>query len=311
MMLNGKVAHRSVSQEEGCSTLTDRQLLERFVRSCDEAAFETLVERYGPMVLGVCRRVLGDATDADDAFQATFLVLVRKARTIAMPDLLGNWLYGVAYRIARKARAQRAKRAQQKQPTAAMTSTDPLMEAALRELQAQLDEELERLPTKYRAPLVLCYLEGLSNREAAERLGWPIGSISHRLARGREILRQRLQDRHPNASYLVLGALPMWAIASSETLTRLQDLALRAAMRLAREEEIAGLISPTVQTLYTQALKEMAAAGRTRVSLLVLGALLILAVGGGAVSWSLLSPSSAPTAATSSCHHDGATDQTE
>ena len=140
-----------------------------------------------------------------------------------------------------------------------MTSTDPLMEAALRELQAQLDEELERLPTKYRAPLVLCYLEGLSNREAAERLGWPIGSISHRLARGREILRQRLQDRHPNASYLVLGALPMWAIASSETLTRLQDLALRAAMRLAREEEIAGLISPTVQTLYTQALKEMAA----------------------------------------------------
>jgi RNA polymerase sigma factor (sigma-70 family) len=305
-MQNGKGSHCPVVQERGCAVLTDRQLLERFVTGGDEAAFEVLVERYGPMVLGVCRRVLGDATDAEDAFQATFLVLVRKARSISMPDLLGNWLYGVAYRIARKARAQRAKRAQLKQPTAAMTSTDPLMEAALRELQAQLDEELERLPTKYRAPLVLCYLEGMSNRDAAERLGWPIGSISHRLARGREILRKRLQDRHPNASFLLLGALPMYAIASSETLSRLQDLALRASMRLAQDEEISALVSPTTQSLYEQTLKDMAAAGWKKVALVGLAALVLL-IGGGTIAWNTLSPAQATT--TSSCHHDASGDQ--
>jgi RNA polymerase sigma-70 factor (ECF subfamily) len=141
----------------------------------------------------------------------------------------------------------------------------------------------------------------MSNREAAERLGWPIGSISHRLARGREILRQRLQDRHPNASYLVLGALPIWAVASSETLSRLQDLAVRAAMRLANDEEVTGLISPTVQALSQQTLKEMASAGRTRVTLLVLGALLLF-TGVGTVGWSVWAPARAPAA--TSCHHD-------
>jgi hypothetical protein len=223
-----------------------------------------------------------------------------------MPDLLGNWLYGVAYRIARKARAQRAKRAQQKQPMAAMTSTDPLVEAALRELQAQLDDELERLPTKYRAPLVLCYLEGMSNREAAQRLGWPIGSISHRLARGRDILRKRLQDRHPSASYLVLGALPIWAMASSETLGRLQDLALRAGMRMARDEIIDSLVSPSAQTMSEQALKEMAKAQGYRVALYIAGTAVVLLTL-ASVGWALFTPSQSPspspsTPGATSCH---------
>jgi RNA polymerase sigma factor (sigma-70 family) len=290
---------------EDCASQTDRELLARFVTRCDETAFEMLVQRYGPMVLGVCRRILGDATDAEDAFQATFLVLVRKARTIARPDLLGNWLYGVAYRIARKARAQRTKRAQQKQPLAPMTSPDPTMEAALHELQAQLDEELEKLPTKYRAPLVLCYLEGMSNREAAQRLGWPIGSISHRLARGRQILRQRLQDRHPSASYLVLGALPIWAVASKEALARVQELATRAALRLAENETTDGFLSPTVRALYNQTLKEMAVRQRNRVVLLVVGAilaLLALTLGGFSVAEAVSLSSTGSTPAGASCH---------
>ena len=305
MMPMKELSSNPAAQDQGYPPLSDRQLLTRFVTSCDQTAFEVLVQRYGPMVMGVCRRILGDATDAEDAFQATFLVLVRKARTIARPDLLGNWLYGVAYRIARKARAQKAKRAQQKQPLAAMTSPDPTVEAALHELQAQLDKELEKLPTKYRAPLVLCYLEGMSNREAAQRLGWPIGSISHRLARGREILRQRLQDRHPNASYLVLGALPIWAVASKETLARVQELAIRAAMRLANDEALDGLVSPTVQALSDQTVKEMAAGHRSRVALLVIGvlvALLTLAASGWSVVEAVSPLSSSSTPAGASCH---------
>jgi RNA polymerase sigma factor (sigma-70 family) len=268
----------SVPQDRGSPTAggpTDRQLLARFAQSGDGAAFELLVRRYGPMVLGVCRRVLGDATDADDAFQATFLVLVKKAPSIAQPELLGNWLYGVAYRVARKARAQRAKRAQQKAPTAAMSSPDPLVDAVLRELHEQLDEELERLPNKYRAPLVLCYLEGLSNREAAQRLGWPVGSISHRLARGREMLRQRLQDRHPNASYLVLGALPLFVAASAEVLPHLHSLALKLA-RTEADDAAEAAVSESVRSLTEQVVKEMSPARRPGVTLAVVGVLLAL-----------------------------------
>jgi RNA polymerase sigma factor (sigma-70 family) len=143
---------------------------------------------------------------ADDAFQATFLVLVRKARVIARPELLGNWLYGVAYRVAVKARVQRrsAKRIRKAGPATALG--DPLSEVTQRELRSILDAELNHLPEKYRAPLVLCYLEGKTNQQAAHMLGWPTGSISARLARARELLRRRL----------VSHGLPREAQASGE-----------------------------------------------------------------------------------------------
>jgi RNA polymerase sigma factor (sigma-70 family) len=316
MMTHGMLSPSPVTQDGSSASpldgLTDRQLLERFVKNCDETAFETLVKRYGPMVLGVCRRVLGNADEADDAFQATFLVLVRRASTIEMPDLLGNWLYGVANRIARKARAQLAKRSQQKTPMTAMSSTDPLLEAALRELQAQLDEELEKLPVKYRAPLVLCYLEGLSNREAAQRLGWPVGSISHRLARGRDLLRRRLQDRYPNASYLVLGALPIWAVASSDALSTLTELVVRLGMDQARDGATTSVISPSVQamtrsvqTLTDATLQGSVVARSSRTTLIALAALAALTVAAltgwsasGGVPWA---PSTTATPS-SSCH---------
>jgi RNA polymerase sigma factor (sigma-70 family) len=170
-------------------------LLEKFARRRDGSAFETLVKRHGPMVLAVCQRVLQNSQDAEDAFQATFLVLVRKAGSIGQPELLANWLYGVAYRTALKARASAARRSEHERQAVSMPTSDPLLDVAWRELRALLDEELSRLPEKYRAPLVLCYLQGKTNEEAARQLGWPIGSMSARLARGREMLRDRLASR--------------------------------------------------------------------------------------------------------------------
>jgi len=172
----------------------DGQLLDRFVHAQDQAAFTALVERHGPMVLGVCRRVLHDEHDAEDVFQATFLVLVRKARALNQYGSLGNWLHGVAYRLALHTRADIARRRIRERQVAEV----PECSAANRdwqELSGELDAELERLPFKYRAPVVLCYLEGKTNTEAAEELSWPVGTVKIRLARARELLRGRLSRR--------------------------------------------------------------------------------------------------------------------
>jgi RNA polymerase sigma factor (sigma-70 family) len=174
---------------------SDRHLLEQFTRRRDETAFAVLVQRHGSLVLGVCRRVLKDVHDAEDAFQATFLILVRKAGSIAQPELLANWLYGVAYRTARKARTDAARRRHHERRALSRSMIDRLPEAAWRELRAVLAEELARLPDKYRAPLVLCDAQGLTHEEAAQQLAWPIGSMSARLARGRKMLRERLAGR--------------------------------------------------------------------------------------------------------------------
>ncbi|MBI1917228.1 MAG: sigma-70 family RNA polymerase sigma factor [Planctomycetes bacterium] len=192
----------ALGQRPGPATanLTDRELLDRFLRQQDKTAFAALVQRHGPMVLGLCRRILDHEQDAEDAFQATFLILVRRAGSIANPDLLGSWLYGVAYRTARKARTQAARRRKQERQVASVTAAEePPVDHAWRELRSALDAELNRLPDKYRLPLVLCYLEGLTNEEAARRLGWPAGSMSYRLARGREMLRDRMQGRNRQA----------------------------------------------------------------------------------------------------------------
>lgn len=179
---------------------TDGQLLERFVGRRDDLAFEELVRRHGPMVLGVCQRVLGNAHDAEDAFQATFMVLVRKARSVVPRELVGNWLYGVACRVALDAqgRANR-RRAREKQvvdmphpTTAAPADAD---------LRPVLDLELSRLAEKYRVPIVLCDLEGRSRKDVARQLGVPEGTLSSRLATGRKQLAARLTRRG-----LALGA---------------------------------------------------------------------------------------------------------
>ncbi len=216
-MVNGQLGQTlpQLGFGRNCKDLSDGQLLERFTSFQDEAAFATLVQRHGPMVLGVCQRLLNEPHDAEDAFQATFLVLVRKAGTIAQPDLLANWLYGVAYRIAIKARATAARRREHERQAALMPLADPIPNVAWRELRTVLDAEMNLLPEKYRAPLVLCYLEGLTNEEAARKLGWPTGSMSGRLSRGRELLRKRLIRRGLTLSAGLLALLLSKSSASA------------------------------------------------------------------------------------------------
>jgi RNA polymerase sigma-70 factor (ECF subfamily) len=190
----------------------ERALLERFVSLRDEASFAALVARHGPLVLGACRRVLREPHDVEDAFQATFLVLVRRAGEVRDPGRLGPWLYGVARRVALRARADAQRRREherdcdiQSEPVAPEAPTDQ------HDLFAVLDAEVERLPARFRAAVVLCDLEGLSYAEAAERLRCPQGTVQSRLARGRERLRDRLSRRGLAPAGIVfplVGSLP-------------------------------------------------------------------------------------------------------
>src|SRR5262249_44852963 len=163
--------------------LTDRQLLRRFTRQRDEAAFALLVKRHGALVLGVCRRVLQQSEDAEDAFQATFLVLARKAGSAGWHDSVGNWLYEVAYRLARKLKCAAARRqtreALMPHPPEPMPPSTPS-----HDLSALVDEELHRLPSKYRAALLLCYAEGRARDQAAQELGWSRRTLQRRLEQG-------------------------------------------------------------------------------------------------------------------------------
>jgi RNA polymerase sigma factor (sigma-70 family) len=154
------------------STVTDGQLLDRFVRHRNEAAFSALVERHGPMVMGICRRVLCNSHDAEDAFQATFLVLVRRSKDIARPGLLANWLYGVAYRTAAKAKADvLRRRTREAQAASNHQANAPGDQDLWNDVRPILDEEINLLPVKYRTPVVLCYLQGKTNEEAARQQG--------------------------------------------------------------------------------------------------------------------------------------------
>jgi RNA polymerase sigma factor (sigma-70 family) len=174
---------------------SDGNLLERFVAHREETAFAELVRRHGPMVLGVCRSVLHNWHDAEDAFQATFLILARDAAAVRRGEALGGWLYRVAYHFATKVQARAARRRRHEARTTDGHAPDPEFDMTVRELRAVLHAELDRLPDKYRTPLVLCYLEGKTHEEAARQLGWSKGTVRGRLDRGREHLRRRLVRR--------------------------------------------------------------------------------------------------------------------
>jgi RNA polymerase sigma factor (sigma-70 family) len=173
----------------------DKALLESFLTDRDETAFEEIVARHGPMVLGACRRLLGNPHDADDAFQATFLLLVRRAGQLRDADRLGPWLYGVAIRVAAKARAREARRRRGLKAVSVDLASPSTPAFELHDIRPILDAELSKLSTRHRDVLVLCLLEGLTAEEASQHLSCPLGTVKSRLARGREALRGRLSSR--------------------------------------------------------------------------------------------------------------------
>ena len=188
----------------GTPDVPDRDLLARFVASRDEEAFAEIVQRHGPMVLAVCRRVTGRPHDAEDAFQAAFLVLARRAGHVGRPELLANWLYGVACRTALEARAAR-RRAEDRVVPAAPEPTAPPPPDDVTDLRRVIDEELSQLPDKYRTAVVLCDLEGLPRAAAAARMGIPEGTLSSRLAHARKVLAERLARRGVTATAAAMG----------------------------------------------------------------------------------------------------------
>jgi RNA polymerase sigma factor (sigma-70 family) len=240
---------RQAALGHDCTEPADVELLDRYVGLRDEAAFEALLRRHGPMVLGVCRRILANSADAEDAFQATFLVLIRKAGTIRPPGLVSNWLFGVARNTALKARAMIHKR-QAKEKEAGAQPKTPVCLEAWQQVQALLDEELSRLPDKYRVPLVLCDLEGMTAKEAARHLGWPEGTVTTRLGRGRRMLAKRLTGHGITFSAGALAAL----LAQNAAFAGVPAPLFAATMKIAA---CSSLISIPVATLTEGVLKAM------------------------------------------------------
>ncbi len=188
---------RTVAAVQHCRDKTDAELLTRFVADGEDAAFSVLVQRHGPMVMAVCRRVCGDAHLAEDAFQATFMVLAQRARSIRKMGFLAGWLHAVAQRLAGKAKVRHKMAAMDRRPPGVidMRQSEPLDELTLQEVRTVLDEAISSLPEKYRTPIVLCDLEGKTHEQAARELGWPKRSLTNRLVRAREMLREELTDR--------------------------------------------------------------------------------------------------------------------
>jgi RNA polymerase sigma factor (sigma-70 family) len=264
----------------GAAGMTDGDLLERFLAAREEAAFEALVRRHGPMVLGVCRRVLRQDQDAEDAFQATFLVLVRKAETIRPRDMLANWLFGVAYRTALGAKTAIARRRLKERQVNPMRPTYEPAANVWNDLQPLLDEELNHLPNKYRVPIVLCDLEGKSRQEAARQLGWLPGTLSGRLARARAMLAKRLTRRGLTLSAGVLATALGQNLASASMPPTLLISTVKASLLMAAGHAVN--VSAKVLALSQGVLKTMMI---SKVKM-VTAAVLALGLSIGGASWS-------------------------
>jgi RNA polymerase sigma factor (sigma-70 family) len=263
--------------------LPDHQLLERFALSRDEAAFATLLRRHGPMVLAVCRSVLHNLHDAEDAFQATFLVLARKAGSIHRRALVSSWLQRVAYHLAVDAQANAARRRLLEQRAAIMPSADPVLDLSLRELRRVLNEEIQQLPDEFRAPLVLCCVEEKSLGEAARLLGWTKGTVKGRLQRGRERLRARLRRRGLELSLGLFAAVLSTRSVSAQVPAALADATLRAAVKVGVSGcAIAGVVSAEVAALVQGASKSMFSS-KAKIATALLLALSIAAAAFGVV----------------------------
>jgi len=254
---------------------TDGQLLERYIARREEAAFAALVQRHAPMVWGVCRRVVPGHQEAEDAFQATFLVLVRKAASVVPRQMVGNWLYGVAYQTAIKARAMAARRHAREKQVTDMPEPQDRPPESLPELQPVLDQELTRLPAKYRAVIVLCDLEGKTRGQAARQLGVPGGTVAGRLARARAMLARRLTRRGVVLSGGSLVAALMQYAGPAKVPAAVITSTIQAAIVFAAGPAAAGAIPPPVVTLTEGVLKSMLISKLKLAVSLVLGAVIL------------------------------------
>lgn len=270
---------RRAALSAGRVAVTDGELLSRFINERDEVAFESLLLRHGPMVLGVCRRILRSEADAHDAFQAIFLVFLRKAGSIRPRAMVGNWLYGVAQRTSLKARAFRRMRtiAWADESLASCDASRDHVQAELRDL---LDRELSRLPDKYRAPIVLCELEGRSIKEAAQTLDCPVGTVASRLARGRALLAKRLTRQGLVISGAALAGLLTNEAASAAVPARLCFSLIEAATGVTFDGSLgAGIVSSKVSHLAAGALKTMSTS-RLQWAIAVCMSILLVVTGG-------------------------------
>jgi RNA polymerase sigma-70 factor (ECF subfamily) len=236
-------------------TMTDGQLLECFRARRDEVAFEILVRRHGPMVFGVCRRLLATEQDAEDAFQATFLVLAHKAASVVPPELVGNWLHGVAHRTAMKMQVASARRRGKERQVQVMPDQAAELEDVWHDVQPLLDRELGHLPGKYRASVVLCDLEGRSRREAAQQLGIPEGTLSSRLATARKMLARRLARRGVGLGAGSLALVLSQKAASAGVPAALVEATVKAAPLFAAGQVPTGVVSAHVVALTEGVLK--------------------------------------------------------
>jgi RNA polymerase sigma factor (sigma-70 family) len=277
---------RAVLRQDGAGC-TDGQLLASFINQKDEAAFEAMVRRHGPMVFGVCRRLVGNHHDAEDAFQATFLVLARKAASVRPRERVANWLHGVALRTAMKAKTMSAKRRGRERQVTQMPESEAAGQGQWRDLQPLLDQELNRLPGNYRLPILLCDLEDKTIKEAAQHLGWPQGTLAGRLARGRKLLAKRLTRRGVALSVSSLAAfVAQQAAAAGVPTSLLSSTAKAAPMIAAGQATVDGVVSAKVAALMEGVLKGMML---TKLSNAIMGlvVLCVLACGGSLFTHSM------------------------
>ncbi len=240
---------RTLTARQATGLLSDQQLLQRFLHERSEASFAALVARHGPMVLSVCRRILQHAQDAEDAFQATFLVLARKAGSIRKQTSLGSWLHGVAYHSAECLRAKTKRRIAHERRLNAPPPGEAMDDITWRELRLVLDEELRSLPEKHRAPLVLCYLEGRTQDEAARQLGWSKNTFRRRLESGRNALGRRLTRRGITLSAALTAPLLIDCAAQASLPPLLAAATVRAGLSSALGNSVSGIVSAQVAAL--------------------------------------------------------------
>jgi len=281
--MNGVLQHfRRAALLRDRAGLTDGQLLTDYITNQDDAALAALVQRHGPMVWGVCRRVLGNHHDAEDAFQATFLVFVRKSASIASRELLANWLYGVAHQTALKARAIVAKRTVRERQVTVMPEPAVVERDLWNDLQPVLDQELSRLPDSYRAVIVLCDLEGKTRKQAARQLGCPEGTVASRLARARDMLAKRMARHGLAVSGASLAAVFAQSAASAGVPNSVASSTIHVATLLAANQA-GGAISGPVAALTEGVLKTMLLKKIMATTMVVL-ALSVAAIAGGSLA---------------------------